>query len=151
MGRVLYTNETIQVALFALDSEVRPDWVLPDASPEFRKRLALDLFYKFVLATAPPDVRLTPRHRSGGPLLDRPVSRGIQTYDTVGENYPLTQPVIKLEALMQTSGQALYQNDIHQKHDTDLWCAFVQATVINATILNIDPAPALVSYGKMIK
>lgn len=50
---------------------------------------------------------------------------------------------MKLEALMQTSGEAIYQNDVHHRPD-DLWCAFVLATEINSTITRIDASPALV-------
>lgn len=45
------------------------------------------------------------RFHSGGFLLDRPISTGIQRYDTQPKNYPLSEPIIKLEALAQTSGK----------------------------------------------
>lgn len=143
-GSYLYQNETIERALGSLSAELHPDWVLPDASPDFRKRLAMGLFYKFVLNTAPVDVPINPKIKSGGTLLQRPLSSGTQSFDTVEKNYPLTQPVMKLEALMQTSGEASYQNDVHHRVD-DLWCAFVLATEINASIINIDTTAALVS------
>lgn len=143
-GSNLYDDVTIQRAIVSLESEVNPDWKLPDASPGFRKRLAIGLFYKFVLNTAPSNVVVNPRYRSGGQLIERPLSSGIQTFDTVEENYPLTQPVIKLEALMQTTGTAVYQNDVHHRKDDDLWCAFVLATRINYTIARIDATAALV-------
>lgn len=145
MGRNLYENSTIQIALAALDREVTPDWVLPDASPEFRKRLAIGLFYKFVLNTVPSSVMVNPRHRSGGALIERPISSGIQAFDTVEKNYPLTQPIIKLEALMQTSGESVYVNDMYHRPE-DLWCAFVLASQINSTIVSIDPSAALVRF-----
>lgn len=144
MGSNLYENATIQRAFGTLEAELVPDWVLPDASPDFRKRLAIGLFYKSVLGTAPNGVLVNPKFRSGGTLIERPLSSGTQTFDTVEQNYPLTQPVMKLEALLQTSGEAVFQNDIHQRQDDDLWCAFVLATEINASILAIDTSAALV-------
>lgn len=144
VGRNLYDNSTLQMALSALEREVNPDNFLPDATAEFRKRLAIDLFYKFILNTIPAEVPLDPKHRSGGSLLHRPLSSGRQTFDTQPNNYPLTQPVIKLDALMQTSGEALYQNDIRYRDDDDLWCAFVLATQIDARILQIDTTQAMV-------
>jgi xanthine dehydrogenase/oxidase len=42
--------------------------------------------------------------KSGGTLLDRPVSTGVQDYETNKSLYPLTQAITKLEALAQTSG-----------------------------------------------
>lgn len=156
------------MALGTLSAELNPDWVLPDASPAFRERLALALFYKFVLNTVPTDVNVNPKFKSGGTLLQRPLSSGIQTFHTVEkvrkpsslfqspgindlhvvfQNYPLTQPVMKLEALMQTSGEATYQNDTHHR-PYDLWCAFVLATEANSTIIRIDATPALVKLTR---
>lgn len=146
IGYNLYQNTNIQRVLAILEAELNPDWVLPDASPEYRKRLAIGLFYKTVLATVPGDVAVNPKFRSGGVLLERPLSSGTQTFDTVEANYPLTQPVMKLEALMQCSGEVVYQNDVHQRDD-DLWCAFVLATEINASIMRIDASAALALPG----
>lgn len=44
----LIDNTTLQGALDKLNEEVQPNWVLPDASPTFRKNLALSLFYKVI-------------------------------------------------------------------------------------------------------
>uniref|UniRef100_A0A182IX03 Aldehyde oxidase n=1 Tax=Anopheles atroparvus TaxID=41427 RepID=A0A182IX03_ANOAO len=51
-GKKLFDNETIQQALITLASEIRPDWILPDASSEYRKHLAIALFYRFILSVA---------------------------------------------------------------------------------------------------
>lgn len=45
-GKDLFDVTTLQTALRILDTEVKPDQVLPDASPMFRKKLASALFYK---------------------------------------------------------------------------------------------------------
>lgn len=55
IGKNLYENKTLQQALHNLVTEMHPDWVLPDACPEYRKNLAAALFYKFVLDTCPSD------------------------------------------------------------------------------------------------
>lgn len=146
-GSNLYENATIQRALGTLEAEVNPDWILPDASPEFRKRLAIGLFYKTVLGSAPSDVTVNATYKSGGTLIERPLSSGTQTFETVEKNYPLTQPVMKLEALMQTSGEVVFQNDVHHRQDEDLWCAFVLATEINSSITRFDTAEALALDG----
>ena len=51
-----------------------------------------------------PDHLLSPRHLSGGPVLQRPISKGTQDYESNKSLYPLTKPIPKLEALAQTSG-----------------------------------------------
>jgi xanthine dehydrogenase/oxidase len=45
-GKNLFDFGTFKTALRMLDTELKPDQVLPDASPIFRRKLASALFYK---------------------------------------------------------------------------------------------------------
>lgn len=45
-GKRLFDNNVLQGAFQSLDAELQPDYVLPDSKPEFRKLLAISLFYK---------------------------------------------------------------------------------------------------------
>lgn len=45
-GKILLRKKVLRKALEILDSELNPDHRLPDYSPEFRKKLAIGLFYK---------------------------------------------------------------------------------------------------------
>lgn len=45
-GVNIFDNAVLKKTLDILSSELTPDHVLPDAIPEFRKNLALSLFYK---------------------------------------------------------------------------------------------------------
>lgn len=56
------------------------------------------------MKTAPATLT-TPRNASGGTIIDRPISSGTQEFGTQKKNWPLSEPVIKLEALAQTSGK----------------------------------------------
>lgn len=143
-GKDLYTNETLQLAITYLNNEINPDWVLPDASPEYRKNLAISLFYKFVLNTAASD-KIKPENKTGGEILERPLSSGIQMFDTYKDKFPLTEPVKKYEGLIQISGEAQYSNDI-PKLDNELWAAFVPATKVRAKIGKMDASDALVIF-----
>lgn len=147
-GKNLYTNETLQSAISYLNSELNPDWILPDASPEYRKNLAISLFYKFVLNTAPED-KVKPEHRTGGEILQRTLSSGTQMFDTYKDKFPLTQPVPKYEGLIQVSGEAQYANDIPQL-DNELWAAFVPANKVRAKIGKIDASEALVNIYRIV-
>lgn len=146
VGKSLFSNEVVQAALKTLSNELQPDWVLPDASPEYRKNLAISLFYKFILNIADDGTEGTVKSsfKSGGTVLERPVSTASQRFDTVKENYPLTKNIPKIEGLAQTSGEAKYTNDIpalpHELH-----AAYVLATEPQAKILDIDASEALVS------
>lgn len=59
------------------------------------------------------------------------------------QNYPLSQPVMKLEGFTQCAGEAVYANDYPHTAE-DVWCSWVVATEVNATIARIDPSEALV-------
>lgn len=100
IGKNLYDNETLQSALQSLLSEMHPDWVLPDACPEYRMNLAAALFYKFVLNTCPAD-KISAEFVSGGAILERAISSGTQSFDTFEDRYPLTERVPKYEGLIQ--------------------------------------------------
>lgn len=146
IGRSLHTNETLQLALRSLQSELHADWVLPDASPEYRTQLALALFYRFVLDTTGGNksAEVSPVLQSGCQNLVRPISSGLQDFETMPANWPLTQPVSKYEGLLQCAGEAEYVNDIALLPG-ELWAAFVPGTVVNATVVKVDVEEALVS------
>lgn len=46
VGKSLFEPNQLRTALEILSSELNPDHVLPDYTPEYRKHLALSLFYK---------------------------------------------------------------------------------------------------------
>lgn len=145
LGTHLHRNDTVQLALRTLRSELAvADWVLPDASPEYRQQLALALFYRFVLATAPASAAVSTALLSGGVVSKRPISSGRQEFDTVRENYPLTEPVPKYDGLIQCAGEAEYVNDMPSLSG-ELWAAFVPATQVNATVAEVDAVEALVT------
>lgn len=138
----LYENDKLQGALASLSNELIPDWVLPDASPEYRKNLALALFYRFALATCPVG-SVSPRNVSGGQPLIRPLSSGVQKFETVKSNWPLTEPVEKYAGMLQCSGEAQFINDI-PKQQGELWAAFATADKAHFIIASIDASPAMV-------
>ncbi|XP_066250724.1 xanthine dehydrogenase-like isoform X1 [Euwallacea similis] len=109
-GLTLFDNKTLQKAFSSLDQELVPDIEPPDPSPECRKLLAINLFYKYVLSIAPKS-KVSPKNQSGGSLLSRGLSSGTQEFTTDKAEYPVTEPIVKLEALAQTSGQAQYVMD----------------------------------------
>lgn len=90
-----------------------------------------------------PSGSLDPRLVSGGNEFDRPVSSGKQEFDTNPTVWPLNQPVPKVEALAQCSGEAEYINDIPVQPG-ELKAAFVLTTVYNGSVDKVDSAEALV-------
>lgn len=53
-----------------------------------------------------PNNKLSPENKSGGQVLQRPISNGVQDYQTNQSLYPLTEAIPKIEALGQTSGKS---------------------------------------------
>ncbi|XP_049839222.1 uncharacterized protein LOC126284382 [Schistocerca gregaria] len=143
-GENIYESSTLQQALRILDSEIQPEKMPPEASPEYRKGLAVALFYKFVLSISPESLK--PNLRSGGEMLKRPLSSGKQVYDTKKQLWPLGKPVSKLEALFQCSGEAMYVNDLPTMPG-ELYCAFVVTSIANGHIRDTDPSDALAVPG----
>lgn len=141
-GRNLYDKETLKGALTCLSNELNPDWVLPDASPEYRKNLALALFYRFALSTCPLGM-LSPINVSGGQPMSRPLSSGVQSFDTFKSKWPLTEPVEKYAGILQCSGEAQYINDMPKQKD-ELWAAFATAEKVHWKIRGIDASQAMV-------
>ncbi|XP_016926106.4 uncharacterized protein [Drosophila suzukii] len=144
-GRDLYDPATVSQIFQQLLATIQPEERPPEASPEYRQILACSLLYKFLLATSPKE-RVRDRYRSGGLLLERPLSSGSQSFETIKKNYPVTQPVQKLEGLIQCSGEATYMNDLLTTSNA-VHCAFVTAKRVGATIEQIDPSAALQCKG----
>lgn len=91
-----YEKAVVEKIFTKLPAILEPSDVLPDPSPEYRRMLACGLMLKFLLVSAPAD-KVKPEYRSGGPILRRELSSGSQVFSTKKTNYPVTQPVEKLE------------------------------------------------------
>ncbi|KAJ8719393.1 hypothetical protein PYW08_011568 [Mythimna loreyi] len=138
-GQNLFSNETLLKALKKLEEEVVPVELPPEPSASCRKTMALGLFYKAVLSLYPD---ANPRYKSGGSVLERPVSRGTQIYETDKTLWPLNKPVQKLEALSQCSGEVKYSCDIFNGPRA-VHAILVLSDVCRAEILEIDATEAL--------
>jgi xanthine dehydrogenase/oxidase len=143
IGKDPFDNATVQVALNVLKDELKADWVLPDASPEYRQNLALALFYKFILNII-PDTKTSSKYKSGGKVLERELSSGTQVFDTYKKNWPLTKNIPKIEADVQCTGEAKYVNDIPSLPN-EVYGAFATAKKVHGKIASIDASRALVS------
>ncbi|XP_055856280.1 uncharacterized protein LOC129919435 [Episyrphus balteatus] len=141
IGVDVSSNENMLPIFECLNSEIMPDMVPPDASVEYRRKLACGLFYKFILSII-PEGKLKDKLRSGGEKLKRPLSSGKQVFDNSSKDFPIKQSIKKLEGIVQCSGEAQYMNDIPAM-PKQVWCAFVNATKIGVEVLEIDASAAL--------
>ncbi|XP_067645565.1 uncharacterized protein [Eurosta solidaginis] len=140
-GQNLFDKEIIAKIFQTLNQEILPNDMLPDTAPTYRKNLACSLFYKTLLKLAPAE-KVRAEYKSGADILSRTLSSGLQTFETNKKNYPITEPVEKVEALIQCSGEATYMNDTLTTSDA-VYCAFANATRVGAHIEQIDPSEAL--------
>ncbi|XP_039947447.1 xanthine dehydrogenase-like [Bactrocera tryoni] len=145
VGQNLFDKEVMAKIFVSLNNEVQPDDVLPEPSPTYRRALVCGLFYKTILKLAPAE-KVRPEYRSGADILRRPLSSGTQTFETIEKNYPITQPVQKLDALIQCSGEAFYMDDTLTNSHA-VYCAFANATRVGAHIEQIDASEALDMSG----
>ena len=81
--------------------------------------------------------------RSGALNLDRGVSTSEQSYDTDESLWPVSEPIEKVEAKWQTSGELKYVGDI-QPQQGQLHGAFVLSTRANCDIVSVNSTKALV-------
>lgn len=141
IGKNLHSNETLSEALPILVAEMNVD-DMSGAVSEYQKNVGAALFYKFVLITN--DGEGNDKYLSAGDQLKREVSTGSQDYSTVLEKWPLTKDIPRRDGLVLAAGEAKFINDL-PPFPHELWAAFVPATIVNAKIINIDVAEALVS------
>ncbi|KAK3726979.1 hypothetical protein QZH41_014709, partial [Actinostola sp. cb2023] len=126
-GKSLSDSSTLQGALAILDKELVPDSPKVSASVIYRKSLGLSFFYKFYLAMLGDQA--SSRVKSAAKPFIRPVSSGSQIFDSHPDLYPLTQPITKLSAKLQTSGEAIYTDDLPTQGG-ELHAAFVLSTQV---------------------
>ncbi|XP_067656037.1 uncharacterized protein [Haliotis asinina] len=139
-GKQLGDSSVLRAAVATLSAELVPDTTPDLSSTTYRKSLAISLFYKCVLGMC--GEKAAARFQSGGTNLIRPVSSGTQTYDSRKDEYPLTEPMIKADATLQTSGRVKFVNDIPPVQ-AELCASFVITSVGNAEIDTVDTSAAL--------
>ncbi|XP_028415709.1 xanthine dehydrogenase-like [Dendronephthya gigantea] len=135
----LWDFETLKGCLNLLNKEIVPESSLLKASMEYRKSLAVSLFYKLYLALLGD--KANERFRSAAVPFVRPISSGQQSYDTTANDYPVTQPIPKMSAKLQASGEAQFTDDI-PKRLGEVYGAFVTTAKGNCKIASIDPSEA---------
>ncbi|XP_068235894.1 uncharacterized protein [Palaemon carinicauda] len=146
INRRLMDKQTLANALGLLANEVHPDQNPRDSNPEFRRSLALSLFYKAIVGFLGEAV--SPRIASAGPNIERPLSSGEQSFEMDEVTWPVGEPIPKLESASQISGEAVFLDDIPAMPN-ELHAAFVLSAVAKARLANVDPSEALKLEGVM--
>ncbi|XP_052261039.1 uncharacterized protein LOC127865162 isoform X4 [Dreissena polymorpha] len=143
-GKQLSDPSVIAKAIQILSKEIVPEADLLAGSIQFRNSLAVNLFYRFAIFMLGDKLDL--RCRSGGFPLERPLSSGTQTYSTKTEEWPLTEPLLKVEGKSQVTGEAVYINDIAPAPG-ELYAAFALSHMGSAQLDSIDSSKAMEMQG----
>lgn len=140
-GKNLNDQKVLDGAFAMLNSELDPEYDPALSTPEYRKSLAIALFYKFMIYCN--DKYVSSRYHSGqDSVMDaRPVSTSKQQYPTDPSMYPVTKAMTKLNAYYQTSGEAPYVYDL-KPFPNQLYGAFITSTVANCKISSLDTSKA---------
>ncbi|XP_073981573.1 uncharacterized protein isoform X2 [Rhodnius prolixus] len=144
IGKPLLSVRTIQKAITILNAEIQPEFEPTEASPAYKKLLAISLFYRYILSIN--SNKIDKKFRSGSNNLRRPLSSGKQDYSTNKKFWPVNKPIQKLEAILQCSGEAEYINDM-PKRPGELYGALVTTDRAKCDLISIDPSPALNTPG----
>ncbi|GLJ16109.1 hypothetical protein SUGI_0268600 [Cryptomeria japonica] len=121
---------------------------MPDPSfgrSKYRSFLVDTFFYKAILSLWPKNF-LPARLGSAIKKEIRPISSGSISFDQGDPSeYPVSQPLPKLSAQAQVTGEVEYLDDL--KLGDGLHAVFVLSTIANGTIKEIDPSEALSKKG----
>lgn len=114
VGKSLKSQKILFQAFALLSSELKPSNNPVDASPDYRRSLALSLFYKFLLYLN--QAHISPRNQSAiASVIDtRPISFGKQSFPKDPSIYPITQPMSKLNSKLQVLIYIVYYYRIFQ-------------------------------------
>lgn len=142
-GKQVNDEKVLLNAFKILSQEVNPEYRPELSSVQYRKSLAISLFYKFLLYVN--DLTLGPKYKSGqNSVMDmRPdVTTSKQVYPTPNKDmYPVTEPMTKLNSYLQTSGEAKYVYDM-PPFANQLYGVFIQSKIGACKLDQIDSAEA---------
>jgi xanthine dehydrogenase/oxidase len=146
LGKQLNDPTTLVGALNMLSQEISPSEDAVLASAAYRKSLALSLFYKFMLIVC--DKFVDARYKSAtSTLIDmRELSSAQLNFPSTPSMYPLTQPIVKLNGVAQTSGETKYVYD-REPGFNELNGTYILSTAANCTLDSINTAEAQIMPG----
>ena len=145
-GKALNDQNVLNRAFQILFNELFTDNNPANASPTYLKSLALSLFYKYVLYVNRNEISARNLSALESVYESRGLSSGIQSFPTNPSTYPVSKPMSKLNAALQTSGEAQYTFDQFQ-YKKQLEGAFIVSTIGACRLGKIDTNDALEMPG----
>jgi xanthine dehydrogenase/oxidase len=115
-------------------------------SPKYRITLAVSFLYKFLLTLNNSKCSANLKTAIESLVDSRDISKSEQKFQSNAELFPLTQPLAKLNALAQTSGEVKYAGDLYPLMN-QLNGVLVKSTQANAAIESVDVSEAMAMPG----
>jgi xanthine dehydrogenase/oxidase len=138
-------STAMKTVLDAAEKAIVPSTVIGRVS--FRKSTAITYLYRFLLLLI-GDKNLPAKYQSAtAPWMTRAVSSGTQQYQVSKGEFPVSEPMPKIESIQQTTGKAVYTDDIGMPGVAGVFGALVLSTGGSSTIEAIDESAAQAMPG----
>lgn len=147
-GRNIEDEDTVAGAIKVLSDEIQPKDAFLAPSKDFRKNLAVALFYKFLLNIIPTE-KISEKFKSGAKVIELELTNGMRSYEEFDKSVPVGNAVPKVEGDILATGEAKFANDLPKMAD-ELYAAFVVAKKIHGVIKDIDVSEAMVGSIKNV-
>ncbi|KAH7357363.1 Molybdopterin-binding domain of aldehyde dehydrogenase-domain-containing protein [Pyrenochaeta sp. MPI-SDFR-AT-0127] len=144
-GRPWFHSETLEAALTALLEDYDLPYSVPGGMADYRKTLALSLFFRFWHESA-AELGLGSVDEQVIDEIHRGISSGVRDDYNPYEQRVVGKQVAHLSALKQCTGEAEYIDDM-PRLDRELFGGLVMSTKAHAKILSIDWKRALEMPG----
>ena len=107
-------SDTLSKALEILSKEivVEPEKAYDGKKLEYRKSLVPAFFYKYFLSLLGDSIPSNLKSAAAVMYSERPLSKAQQAYSVNKDMAPVNEPKVKLSALKQSSGEAVYTDDV---------------------------------------
>ena len=135
-------SDTLSKALEILMDEivVEPEKAYDGKKLEYRKSLVPAFFYKYFLSLLGDSIPSNLKSAAAVMYSERPLSKAQQAYSVNKYMAPVNQPKVKLSALKQSSGEAVYTDDVPARDCVYvvLYHSFNQLTLEHSNTQNTD-------------
>lgn len=156
LKRLPWNRKTLEMAYTYLLEDLPLDPSAPGGMVQYRKSLALSLFFKAFLTISQKiqqfttDIQLDKREISGISSFHTTDYKSSQYFTVVPKTQEKTdslqRPIVHMSAYKQASGEAVYCDDI-PFFENEVYMACVTSTKAHAKILSIDSTKALAMDG----
>uniref|UniRef100_A0A6P4EZH7 Xanthine dehydrogenase n=1 Tax=Drosophila rhopaloa TaxID=1041015 RepID=A0A6P4EZH7_DRORH len=153
-----WNHHLVELVAESLCTELPLSSSAPGGMIAYRRALVMSLFFKAFLVISQRLSKagiissngVAPEERSGALVFETPVLKSAQLFERVCSDQPLCDPIgrpkVHVAALKQTTGEAIYTDDI-PRMDGEVYLALVLSTRPRAKVTKLDASEALALQG----